>query len=212
MVVGQGCNDTSPAEGNPCVMRRSLGGGAAGASAGACDGVTPAVDVVVALEMRDGFNGYTDMEMLAAPAEIATAAAALRAAGTPFGVFPEDHGHAVRVFEGGIPVRWADAAVVTGGGAPAFAGAAPPGMVFVFQLGLWAYAGALRNVSAVASDLAGPCLVRGSDVSVFNLGACACGRPVEALLRLVPLLRRRVLIARADPMSQLGLTRVACHG
>ncbi len=104
--VWSGCNDTSPAYGNPCVMRRSLG-----AVDGVCDSATPASALAVALEMRDEFNAYTEMEMLAAPAEAAAAAAALAAAGAPFGVFPEDHDHAVRVFAGGIPVRCAAALV-----------------------------------------------------------------------------------------------------
>ena len=158
-----GCNDTAYDESNTCVLgrRRRLGAAAEPASS-VCAAATPAAALAVALENRDDFNAFTDMELMASPDEAAAAAAALAAlpGGAPFaGVFPESRDHAVRVFDAGagIPVRWAPGGGGPDGayaGAPAFAAAAAPGEWLAFQLGLWAFAGAaVTNVSALASDL-----------------------------------------------------------
>ena len=154
-----GCNDTAYDESNPCVLgRRRLG------AASVCEAATPAAALAVALENRDSFNAFTVMELMAAPAELAAAAAALaqRAGGAPWvGVFPEDRSRAVRVFDGGIPARWLPGGAPGGPdpyspAGPAFAGTAAPGEWYAFQVGLWAFANGVANLTASATALAGP--------------------------------------------------------
>lgn len=176
-----GCNSTDPTEANPCVLgRRASGGGAS-----VCSVATSAATVVTGIEGRNSFDAFTDMEMMSAPAEATAAAAALQArllgvdwrgggsgpavgnlalsptpslsvqaSGAPFvGVFPTDRDHSVRVFDVTIPVRW----VADAGTAPAFAGTAHAGEDYFFQLGLWAYAGGVANLTADGgAGLVGP--------------------------------------------------------
>lgn len=76
----QGCNSTDPTEANPCVLgRRRL----SSTGASVCLAATPAAAVVARLEGRTAFDAFTDMEMMAAPAEAAATAAALQARGRP---------------------------------------------------------------------------------------------------------------------------------
>jgi hypothetical protein len=168
-----GCNDTAYDESNECVLgRRRLSASAASS----CLAATPAALLAVALENRDDFNKFTEMEMMASPAELAAATQALaqRPGGAPWvGTFPEDRARAVRVFDGGIPARW-----LPGGGgadpysgAPAFFGAAAPGEYFTFQVGLWAFAAGASGVSACITDLAGPGGAHGAACGSGSTGA-----------------------------------------
>lgn len=72
------------------------------------------------------------------------------------------------MFDVTIPARWTS----PGPGPlppPAFAGAAHPGEDYYFQLGLWAYAGAVANLTAAGGSLSGPA---GASVplTVINVG------------------------------------------
>ncbi len=154
-----GCNNTAYAESNPCVLGRRLEGAPT-----VCATATAAAGVVVGIENRDDFNAFTVMEQMAAPAEMAAAVAALLSTpgGFPFvGVFCEDRVHSIRVFDRtNVIVRW------TPGGAgpqpyapngPSFVGSGAPGEFVPLQLGLWAYAGAVANLTATAgTGLTGP--------------------------------------------------------
>lgn len=73
----QGCNSTDPTEANPCVLgrRRAL---AIAHDSSVCLTATPAADVVTGLEGRTAFDAFTDMEMMAAPSEVALTVAALQ--------------------------------------------------------------------------------------------------------------------------------------
>jgi hypothetical protein len=71
----QGCNSTDPTEANPCVLgRRAL----SSAADSVCTSETPAASVVTRLENRNDFNAFTDMEMIAAPAEVDATVALLQ--------------------------------------------------------------------------------------------------------------------------------------
>ena len=182
----QGCNDTSAAEGNACVL-----GGSASASASVCAAVLPAAAApVVRLENRDDFNAFTEMELLATPAEAAATAAALGAVNAWVGVFPEPRERAIRVLHIDtpgrpvIPVRWTPGQQgPQASAAPALGPlAAAPGEFFTFQLGLWAFRGAIANVSYTASAFApaagGGAAIPASALTVLNLeGSDVFGAP-----------------------------------
>ena len=154
----QGCSDTSADEGNICVQgRRRLP-----AAGDMCSTATAAAAPVVRLETRDAFNAFTDMELLATAAEAAATAAALAAlpGGAPWvGIFPETRDRPVRVFDAQltpgrpiIPSRWA----LGGGGpqpsaTPSLAVSGAPGEWVAVQLGLWAFSGAVANLSYAAT-------------------------------------------------------------
>jgi len=137
-----GCNDTSASESNPCVMRRRLLNSAP-TNATQCDVATPSALTVTAIENRDAWNAFTDMEMRAAPSEAAASAAVLSAAGLPFGAFTESADYAVRDLLG-PPARWA----LRSFPAPPLALAGSPGQFLAFQIGLWAYAEGIVNLTA----------------------------------------------------------------
>jgi hypothetical protein len=170
----QGCSDQTANESNVCVQGRRLGA----RGDGACAAVDPAAPPV-AIENRDEFNAFSVMEQMATGAETASAAAALTAAGAPFvGVFPEPRELSVRVFDAGIPVRW-----VPGGGGPQPSGApstsvaCAPGEFCVFQLGLWAYMGAVANVTYGASAFG---TIPAAAFTILNLeGSDVFGAPFE---------------------------------
>ena len=151
----QGCTDETPNETNVCVQGRRRRAEARGA--GVCGAADAAAAPVVAIENRDAFNAFTAMEQMATAVESAAAATALAAAGAPFvGVFPEARDLSVRVFDAGIPARWAPG----GGGpqptaAPTITVACAPGEFCTFQLGLWAYNLPVANLSYTASAFGG---------------------------------------------------------
>jgi hypothetical protein len=166
-----GCASEDPTAANPCVGgRRSL---AATPGDSQCGAATSAAIPVVGLENRDGFNAFTAMEQMATSDESARAAAALASGGvqTWVGAFPEDARLSVRVFDAGIPSRWALAASPAAQN-PAFAAAAAPGQWLAFQVGLWAYAAAVSNVSAAFTDAAaldGSATIPAAAFTVINL-------------------------------------------
>ena len=152
----QGCSDTSADESNICVQGRRLAGG------DMCAAATAAAAPVVRLETRNAFNSFTDMELLATAGEAGATAAALAALPAPapwVGVFPETRDRPVRVFDPLltpgrpiIPSRWA----LGGGGpqptaTPSLTVTGAPGEWVAVQLGLWAYAGPVANVSYSAT-------------------------------------------------------------
>ena len=169
----QGCSDKSDDPSNFCVRRRRLSG------ASVCATVTPAAASVVRLENRDDFNAFSDMELLATAGEVAETTAALVALSPApvVGVFPEAADRSVRVLDlqagVALPARWA----LGGAGpqprsVPAFSGAAAPGQWLALQLGLWAYAGSIANVTLVASALVAPggATIPATAITCINLG------------------------------------------
>ena len=161
-----GCNSTDPTEHNPCV----LGGASSTPAASVCDSATPAAAIALGLECRDAFNCFSVMEMMAAPAEASAAIAALLSQSSPpfVGVFPEDRDHSVRVRDGGIPVRWALAALHP----VPFVIAGAPGEFLPFQLGVWAYAVAAPNITVASTAFTSPSSpsISPSDVAILSTG------------------------------------------
>lgn len=152
----QGCDDQTPTNANVCVQaRRRLEEG----SSVCALPVSPSAAAVVGVENRDAFNAFTDMEQMATDAEAAATAAALGALSPPpfVGVFPEASDRSVRVFDAGIPARWAlGGAGPQPAAAPTLALSAPPGQWLAFQLGLWAFAAPVSNVSGAATAFVAP--------------------------------------------------------
>ena len=140
-----GCNATDNSHTNPCIL---------GGSDDVCASPTPASQPVQGLENRDAFNAFTEMEMMATAEEKGATVAALTAAGVGMGVFPESRDLSIRVlYSGGLPVRWAP-----GGDGPQPTAtptitipSVSPGEWVAFQLGLFAHAGEVRNVSYTAT-------------------------------------------------------------
>ena len=173
------CSSQDPTEANQCVGGRRLGHGhgldaASPSESSACLSATAASKSVVGLENRDAFNAFTEMEIMATAGEMAAARAAVGALTSPppfVAVFTESASAArsVRVFDAGIPARWVAAAGTQG--ASAFAATAAPGQWLAFQVGLWAYKGAVYNVSAVASTLTAPsgAVIDAAALTVMNL-------------------------------------------
>lgn len=158
------CTDQENSEKNLCVQgRRRL------SSADVCSTKTPAADLVVSLETRDAFNAFTEMEMMATADETAAARVALNANAPFVAVFPEDALNSVRVFDAGIPYKWA----IKAGTPPAYSTSAPPGMWLPFQLGLWAYSGIVTNMTGSFTDLtpsSGGASIPASAFTILNFG------------------------------------------
>ena len=177
----QGCNDTRSDEDNLCVLgRRRASTDTDVGTVSYCDARLAAASLVTRIESRDSFNLFTDMEAVAASAEVKATRDVLRAASRPFGVFPEDHDRAIRMFDA-IPVRWTPGGEGPQPGvSPSLSISAAPGEFCVFQFGLWAHDSDVMNVTAVASDFAGPgaSVINSTDVVFINLaGIDTGGRP-----------------------------------
>ena len=157
------CSDQSPNPSNLCVRGRRLHH-----EASVCAAVDPSASAVVGIENRDDFNAFSVMEQMATDDETAAAAQAVAAQSSPspfVAIFPEDAAHSVRVFDAGIPARWA----LSVPSKPAFTGDAAPGQFLVFQLGLWAFSGAFSNLSYAPSNFVGPQVIESSNFIIINM-------------------------------------------
>lgn len=158
------CTDQENSEANLCVQgRRRLAG------ADICSTATPSADLVVSLETRDSFNSFTEMEMMSTADETAAARVALNVNAPFVGVFPEDASNSVRVFDAGLPVKWALKA-----GLPlSYKVSTSPGTWLPFQLGLWAYAGSVVNMTGSFTDFISSgsgASISGSVFTILNFG------------------------------------------
>jgi hypothetical protein len=165
------CTDQENSEANLCVQgRRRLYNTLA--EADMCSTPTSASNLVVGLETRDAFNAFTEMEMMATAAETAAAQAALSTSAPFIGVFPEDARNSVRVFDAGIPVKWALQAINTPSYSPSYSVTTTPGNWLPFQLGLWAYSSTVINMTGVFSDLVTQqgSVISSSLLTILNFG------------------------------------------
>ena len=143
-----------------------------------CEGVTGGA-TVVALESRDAFHAFSEMEMVAAPSEVAAVVGASRA---PFSVFAESAAHPVRMFDH-LPARWAR------NGTQMLSATASPGTFFVFQIGVFAHGGALPSVSLdFGTGLSGQSgAIEPGAFRCFNLGGTdAEGQPLRKVVAVAP--------------------------
>lgn len=96
----------------------------------------------------DQLNSFYPMEIIAKQAELNSLRD--KSTGQPFLIFPEDRMNPVRMFSD-LPQRW-----VIKGPSDTYADSADKGENFAFQLGVWAHAGALSDLTVTFSDLKGP--------------------------------------------------------
>ncbi len=119
---------------------------------------------VVEFQAIDDFHRFDPMELPATAAE--RQQVCRRYADRPFLLFPGDRRAPIRMTDE-LPVRWVQA-----GPGEAFRGKAQPGEFYVFQVGVFAHHGPLREVRVNSTDLRGPggVTVPATALRCFNLG------------------------------------------
>lgn len=95
----------------------------------------------------DALNSFFPMEVIATQAE--TEAMRAKGAGQPFMIFPEDRMNPVKL-TGDLPHRW-----IVNGPLDVYTGSADKGENYSFQLGLWAHAGPVNDITVSFSELTG---------------------------------------------------------
>lgn len=95
----------------------------------------------------DVLNSFFPMEVIATQAE--TEAMRAKGAGQPFMIFPEDRMNPVKL-TADLPHRW-----IVNGPSDVFTGSADKGENYSFQLGLWAHAAPVNDITISLSELTG---------------------------------------------------------
>lgn len=163
-------------------------------------------------EAVDAFDAYTDMERVAAPAELQYLLAANP--GQPWLLFPETRAHPIRMFEQ-IPERWAER-----GAGGTLADHAPRGEYLSFQVGPWTARAAAQDVRVSFSALRGPdgATIPAAALTCFNLGGIDyTGKPFTNRLdvakgRVQPLWMGLDIPADAKPGSYRGTLTISADG
>ncbi|MBL7847427.1 MAG: hypothetical protein JNL40_08170 [Cyclobacteriaceae bacterium] len=135
--------------------------------------VKPVTATVKEFQSIDALNSFYPMEVIATQA--ATNALREKSSGKPFLVFPEDRMFPVKM-RSDLPQRW-----ILRGPSDTFAGTADKGENYSFQLGLWAHAGKVEDITVSFSDLTGSSeIITGNALSCLNTkGIGWTGQPFD---------------------------------
>ncbi len=133
----------------------------------------PVTATVKEFQSIDALNSFYPMEVIATQA--ATAALREKSAGKPYLIFPEDRMFPVKM-RTDLPQRW-----ILRGPSDGFEGTADRGENYAFQLGLWAHAGKVENITVNFSDLTGATgAIASASLSCLNTAGVAWnGQPFE---------------------------------
>ncbi len=119
---------------------------------------------VVEMQSIDEFNSFYPMEVIATAAEVRSLQS--NAPNASYLLFPEDREHPIRMTED-LPLRWIEA-----GPRERFHADALRGEFYAFQVGLYAFGKAIRDIDIGFGDLQGPngFVIHASAWCCFNVG------------------------------------------